>query len=136
MEFDIEKFDALRDYLTERGYAKSGDTISLKTLAGGGSSPAGGGGIISGAPWGLPSGARIGKVGRHDFIENAGGRRFEPDSEGSIYERTRLGPETSAGEIARQRRLVQQSGEDRGGSESAPLAESLGPAGNNSCFYL
>ena len=35
MEFDIEKFDTLRDYLTERGYAKSGDTISLKTLAGG-----------------------------------------------------------------------------------------------------
>src|SRR5208282_5856662 len=35
MEFDIEKFDALRDYLAERGYVKPGDTISLEKLAGG-----------------------------------------------------------------------------------------------------
>ncbi len=35
MEFDIEDFDALRDYLAEHGYEKPGETVSLETLAGG-----------------------------------------------------------------------------------------------------
>src|SRR6266481_6744224 len=35
MEFDIEEFDALRDYLREHGYAKMGETLALKKLAGG-----------------------------------------------------------------------------------------------------
>src|ERR1700689_2028410 len=35
MEFDIENFAALRDYLSERGYVGSGDKISLENLAGG-----------------------------------------------------------------------------------------------------
>jgi len=35
MEFDIEEFDGLRGYLTDRGYVKAGETIALKKLAGG-----------------------------------------------------------------------------------------------------
>src|SRR5260370_17363574 len=35
MEFDIEEFDALRDYLREHGYAKMGEALALKKLAGG-----------------------------------------------------------------------------------------------------
>src|SRR5579863_10282539 len=35
MAFDIEHFDALTDYLTERGRVKSGETIVLEKLAGG-----------------------------------------------------------------------------------------------------
>src|SRR6266478_7794494 len=35
MEFDIEEFDALRDYLRERGYAKLGEALALKKLPGG-----------------------------------------------------------------------------------------------------
>jgi 5-methylthioribose kinase len=35
MELDIERFDALHDYLAEHGYEKPGETISLETLAGG-----------------------------------------------------------------------------------------------------
>ena len=35
MEFDIEKFDALRDYLTAPGYAKWGDTVSFRNLRAG-----------------------------------------------------------------------------------------------------
>ena len=35
MEFDIEEFDALRDYLREHGYAKMGEALALKKLPGG-----------------------------------------------------------------------------------------------------
>jgi 5-methylthioribose kinase len=35
MEFDIEDFSALREYLTEQGHLKPGETVSLKKLAGG-----------------------------------------------------------------------------------------------------
>ena len=35
MEFDIENFDALRDYLTEHAYMQPHETVSLKNLAGG-----------------------------------------------------------------------------------------------------
>jgi len=35
MEFDIEEFDALRDYLREHGYAKSGEPLAFKKLPGG-----------------------------------------------------------------------------------------------------
>jgi len=35
MEFDIEDFDALRDYLNARGHVKSGETVSFKNLQGG-----------------------------------------------------------------------------------------------------
>src|SRR5258708_3004681 len=37
MELDIEEFDALRDYLEQRGYAKSGEPLAFKKLPGGGS---------------------------------------------------------------------------------------------------
>src|SRR6202171_6027331 len=37
MEFDIEEFDALRDYLREHGYARIGEALALKKLPGGGS---------------------------------------------------------------------------------------------------
>ena len=35
MRFDIEDFDGLRDYLTTRGYIKSGETVSFTNLRGG-----------------------------------------------------------------------------------------------------
>jgi 5-methylthioribose kinase len=35
MQLDIEDFDSLRDYLTARGYIKSGETVSFKNLHGG-----------------------------------------------------------------------------------------------------
>ena len=35
MRFDIEDFDGLRDYLTTRGYIKSGETVSFTNLHGG-----------------------------------------------------------------------------------------------------
>jgi 5-methylthioribose kinase len=35
MQLDIEDFDGLRDYLTARGYIKSGETVSFKNLHGG-----------------------------------------------------------------------------------------------------
>jgi 5-methylthioribose kinase len=35
MEFDIEDFDALRDYLTAQGYVKLGEAVSFKNLRGG-----------------------------------------------------------------------------------------------------
>jgi 5-methylthioribose kinase len=35
MEFDIEEFDALRDYLREHGYAKMGEALAFKKLPGG-----------------------------------------------------------------------------------------------------
>ena len=35
MELDIENFNALRDYLSARGYIKPGDAVSIETLAGG-----------------------------------------------------------------------------------------------------
>jgi 5-methylthioribose kinase len=35
MELDIEDFDALRDYLTAKGYVKSGDAVSVQKLQGG-----------------------------------------------------------------------------------------------------
>jgi len=35
MEFDIEEFDALRDYLREHGYARIGEALALKKLPGG-----------------------------------------------------------------------------------------------------
>jgi len=35
MEFDIEEFDALRDYLRVHGYAKMGEALALKKLPGG-----------------------------------------------------------------------------------------------------
>src|SRR5258707_11584808 len=35
MEFDIEEFDALRDYLTKHGYAKLGEPLAFKKLPGG-----------------------------------------------------------------------------------------------------
>jgi len=35
MELDIENFDALRDYLTAKGYLQSGDAMSLQKLHGG-----------------------------------------------------------------------------------------------------
>ena len=35
MQFDIEDFDALRNYLTTRGCVKSGETVSFKNLRGG-----------------------------------------------------------------------------------------------------
>src|SRR3984893_1320047 len=35
MQFDIEDFDALRNYLATRGYVKAGETVSFKNLQGG-----------------------------------------------------------------------------------------------------
>jgi 5-methylthioribose kinase len=35
MQFDIEDFDALRNYLATRGYVKAGETVSFKNLRGG-----------------------------------------------------------------------------------------------------
>jgi tRNA A-37 threonylcarbamoyl transferase component Bud32 len=35
MELDIENFDALRDYLTAKGYVKSGEGVAFRKLAGG-----------------------------------------------------------------------------------------------------
>ena len=35
MQLDIEDFDALRNYLTTRGYVKAGETVSFKNLHGG-----------------------------------------------------------------------------------------------------
>ncbi len=35
MEFDIEDFDSLRHYLTERGRIMPGETVSFEKLAGG-----------------------------------------------------------------------------------------------------
>src|SRR6266699_5732809 len=35
MQFDIEDFDALRNYLATRGYVKASETVSFKNLQGG-----------------------------------------------------------------------------------------------------
>src|SRR5579864_4394167 len=35
MQFDIEDFDVLRNYLATRGYVKAGETVSFKNLQGG-----------------------------------------------------------------------------------------------------
>jgi hypothetical protein len=35
MQFDIEDFDALRNYLTTRGCVKLGETVAFKNLPGG-----------------------------------------------------------------------------------------------------
>src|ERR1700722_8103451 len=35
MEFDIEDFGALNDYLAQRGHIRPGETVSCKTLLGG-----------------------------------------------------------------------------------------------------